>query len=145
MLCGLDDGWRTTLANQRLDTPIAVANTHHLEALRADRILDVLEDQAPGVYISRSLLSHITGITDRKMRRAIEWARRDGWPILSRSASPGGYRLAVSFEDAQPLLDAYTRRAKAMLATHSRLTFHMAKRLHPRQATLPLIGGDENG
>ena len=62
----------------------------------SDRIIAVLQDQGPCVYISRSLLSHITGIEDRRMRAEIELARRDGWPILSQSAAPGGYRLAVS-------------------------------------------------
>ena len=132
MLCGLDDGWRITL------TKDPHPRTFH-------RILDVLRDQPPGVYIGRSLLSHLTGISDRPMRAAIEWARRDGWPILSRSKAPGGYRLAVSYEDAQPLAEAYKQRAMSMLFTYSRLKRHMAKRLHPRQATLPLIGGDENG
>ena len=108
----------------------------------SDRIIAVLQDQGPGVYISRSLLSHITGIKDRRMRSAIESARRDGWPILSRSVAPGGYRLAVSHEDAQPLLDAYERRALHMLQTRSQLIFHMARHIHPVQ--MPLIGGDQH-
>ena len=109
------------------------------------RILHVLEAQAPGRYIGRSLLSYLAGMEDRTMRSTIEWARRDGWPILSRPTAPGGYRLAVSYEDALPLADAYKRRAMSMLLTQARLNFHMGKRLHPTQATLPLIGGDENG
>ena len=107
-----------------------------------NRILAVLRDQDPGVYIGRSLLSHITGIEDRKMRSVIEWARREGWPILSQSVAPGGYRLANSYEDAQPLVDAYTRRALHMLQTQARLKFHMDRHLHPRQ--MPLIGDDES-
>ena len=100
-------------------------------------------DQAPGLYIGRSLLSFLTGIEDRRMRAEIELARRDGWPILSQSAAPGGYRLAVSYEDALPLLDSYTRRALSLLQTRSQLRFHMARHLHPVQ--LPLMGGDNNG
>ena len=49
----------------------------------------------PGRYIGRSLLSYLAGMEDRTMRSTIEWARRDGWPILSRPTAPaGGYRAA---------------------------------------------------
>ena len=123
----------------------AVTDPDDPKSRKFNRILSKLEALPPGQYIDRVLLSHVTGIDDRRMRSAIEWARRDGWPILSQSVAPGGYRLAVSHEDAAPLAEAYHRRAMSMLLTQARLKHHMGKRLHPIQATFSLNGGDENG
>ena len=81
-----------------------------------DRIIAVLQDQGPGVYISRisaeSYHRHQgpIGCARQSSRRGGMAGRSSAGPCTN----PGGYRLAVSHEDAdEPLLAAYEQRAKA--------------------------------
>jgi biotin operon repressor len=107
-----------------------------IESGPASWILTALVGQHEYQWMSRADLSLLTNVGDRQMRMAIEELRQHGYPVLNRTKAPGGYRLAVSVEDAAPLLGGYHRRAMTLLYTYSRLRVHMASRLHPRQMLL---------
>lgn len=85
---------------------------------------------ADGKVRTRRELAAIFDTTDRRVRRLIRDARRQGIPILA--LPEGGYKLAETAEEKRALLHMFKGRAKDELATYSALakTFQIEGQEH---------------
>lgn len=73
---------------------------------------------------------------DRRLRQAVEDARRQGYPVLSRSSAPGGYRLAASMEEVEAFLHELDSRIESLAVTRAQLLKNAVRHLHLRQLEL---------
>ena len=83
-----------------------------------------------GKVISRKELAAIFDVSDRRMRKYIQKARRQGIPIMA--LPDGGYKLAETYEEKLALLHMYKGRAMDELTTYSALkkTFQLDGQEH---------------
>lgn len=83
-----------------------------------------------GKVLSRKQLAEIFDTSDRRMRKLIQKARRQGIPIMA--LPNGGYKLAETPAEKQALLHMYMGRAKNELYTYSALkkTFQIEGQEH---------------
>ncbi len=71
------------------------------------------------VAMAASRFSHVQEI-DRKVRRAIEMLREDGW-LIGMSHAGDGYFLIISREEYEEFRDQYTRRAYTIIGNAEKM------------------------